>query len=572
VVALGALLLDTATAQTDYSDLIDDLERDVRRTMRGEDIAGAALVLLDGQEVVYRRAWGVASADEDRPLTETTPMLVGDLAKVPTAIAVLRLVDTGKLDLDAPLSDYLDLDFEARDPGWRSPLLRELLTHHAGFAPNRFAQAFRAEPASAIELISPLPRTQPPGLIYSYSQLGYQVLGRLVEQASGRPFADYLATDVLQPLGMRHAGFTPTATTARPHDRRGREKPPTYPREFAALGLFASITDLQQLAQWTLAGRGEPVLSDALAAAMTRVQNGAVDLDLDNRMGFGWQMTNTGSHDVARILRLYSGTIRHRAIILIAPEEQLAVALIANSSAAGEFIREVSADALDGMLEAKLGRAPPEDDPELPEQLGLPRGATARAMEMRYSTPLGELSLEGDGERYAMALVGRKFGATRRDDGWYQVSFKLFGVISLRFSVLAEVLIRPVTLDRQSVLLAHFRGSNLLLGTGLAALPPAPELAEWAGRYRIANPDLVTENLEIDRAELVFDEGMLYLQYEIPSTSITVEPRVPLVPFAPGRLYVPGLGINTGELIELSRDPRGRRLMEFSGWQLVEDR
>ena len=170
--APGLAQAPEASQAIDYSELIDELERDVRRTMRGEDIAGAALVLLDGQRVVYRNAWGMASTEDDRPLTETTPMLVGDLAKVPTAIAVLQLAAAGRLALDAPLSDYLELAYVGRDPDWRPPRIHELLTHHAGLAPNRFADAFRAEPANGIELIAPLPRTQPPGLIYSYSQLG----------------------------------------------------------------------------------------------------------------------------------------------------------------------------------------------------------------------------------------------------------------------------------------------------------------------------------------------------------------------------------------------------------------
>ncbi|MEM9302030.1 MAG: serine hydrolase domain-containing protein [Pseudomonadota bacterium] len=560
-----------AGAATDYSEVIKDLERDIRRTMRGEDIAGAALVLIDGQRVVHERAYGEASADDERRMTTTTPMLVGDFSKIPATIAVLQLVAAGKVDLEAPVTDYLDLTFSGRAANERPPLVRELLTHHSGLAPNRFAGSFGPVQPMGITLIEPLPRTQPPGVIYSYSQLGFQVLAALVEKVSGRPYVDYVAEAVLGPLELTDAGFVATAATAQPHDRKGRQKDAVFPRELGALGLFASIRDLGKLLRWVLAGEGAPVMTDALFGEMTREQNADIPLDLDNRVALGWQMTNTGNHKVDRLLRLYSGTFRHRGLILIAPEEQLAVALIANSSAASEFVPETAAEALDLMLEAKLGREPPDEDPELPERLALPSGAAARAMEPRYSTPLGELQLEGDESRYEMELVGRKFGAKLREDGWYEISFKLFGVISLRFSVLAEVLIRPATLGGQSVLLAHFRGSDLLFGTGLEDIPPAPELEAWAGRYRIANPDLIIENLEIETVDLVFDEGLLYLEYEIPSTTIAVEPRVPLVPFGPDRLYVPGLGINTGDTIALGRF-EGRRTLTFSGWQLVEER
>ena len=114
-------------------------------------------------------------------------------------------------------------------------------------------------------------------------------------------------------------------------------------------------------------------------------------------------------------------------------------------------------------------------------------------------------------------------------------------------------------------------------------MPPVPDAARlepWEGEYRIANPDPVSTNIEIEEAELIVEANRLYLTYELPGV-VTLTPRVPLVPVTDSddptagdssveRLYVPGLGINTGDLVTL-RLAGGRRMIEFSGWRLVRD-
>ena len=577
--ALALLLLCSLATAADYTELIEDLERDIVRQMRGEDIAGLGIALIDGDEPVLLKTFGYAARKDRVPLVPSTPMAVGDFAKLITTIAVLQLVDDDKITLDDPVTDHLDLTFESRSSDWRAPTVRELLTHHAGFPPNVYADSFRDVPTSEVWLPERLPMTQPPGTIYAYSQLGYQVAGRLVEVVSGQALEAFVLERIAEPLGLDATSFSPTAETAVPHDKRRREKPPLYSRDIAALGLFASLEDLSKLLLWVVGGKGAPLLSDDAVAEMTKVQNGHIALDLDNEAGLGWQLTNTGSHNVDRVYRLNSGIFWHRGLILVAPDQDVAVAVIANSSAAGGPVRDVAIAALDGILEAKEGIEPPPEERPLPESLDLPTGGKPAPMAARYSTAIGELLVEGGPRKWELELAGRTFGAKQREDGWYEISFKLFGVISLRFSILTEILIRPAEFGERRVLLAHFRGSDFLLGTAMPPVPDAARFEPWEGEYRIANPDPVSTNIEIEEAALIVEASRLYLTYELPGV-VTLTPRVPLVPIEGPtdaassasdnveRLYVPGLGINTGDLVTL-REDAGRRIIEFSGWRLV---
>lgn len=545
-----------------------ELREAIIQEMRREQIAGAGIALVVGDEVRWQETFGFADADERRPLTAETPMAVADLAKIPATIALLQQVEAGRIDLDAPVTDYLDLTFEARDTTWRAPRVRELLTHHGGFPPNVFAGSFQEAPPEGLWLPDPVPLAQPPGTIYAYSNIGFQLAGRLVEVASGERYAAYLADHVFAPLGLERTTFAPPPTVARPHDEHRRPEPLLFSRDLAALGLFASLEDLTRLLRWVIAGDGAPLLSKASFEAMSTVQNEAVALDLDNRAGLGWQLTNTGGHRVERILRMNAITLGHRGLMLVAPEQRVGVVMIANSLAAGELVPETSAQALDGLLDVHAGITPPDEDRSLPDDLPLPAAATAAPMARRYNTPIGELTIEGSDGSYELELAGRGFSLRERPDGWSTIAYKFLGIFRLRFSILKEILLRPAALGGHEVLLAHFRGSAVLFGTALDGMKRHPELAAWAGTYRLANPDPLSERFEIEEATVLVEDGRAYVEYRLPGI-VSLRPRVPVVPFAEGRLYVPGLGLNAGDTLRLERG-NGRRIIEYSGWRLVE--
>src|SRR5262249_8910010 len=129
-------------------------------------------------------------------------------SKVFTGIAVMQLVEQGKLDLDRDVNDYLG--FRIPTPQGGVPVtLRRLLTHRAGFE-EHVKGLFSDQPPEPLgNRLAPSlpPRLYPAGDVSAYSNYGVGLAGYIVERVSGEPFADYVARHILQPLGMLHSSF-----------------------------------------------------------------------------------------------------------------------------------------------------------------------------------------------------------------------------------------------------------------------------------------------------------------------------------------------------------------------------
>ena len=190
-----------------------------------ERIPGAVLRVEQRGELVFERAYGAAELysygdgqyeepgglarlDDPRPMT---PATVFDLASVtnvmaPT-LAIMVLVDRGDVDLDAPVSNYLaDFVGEGRDD--ITP--RHLLTHTSGMPQWVPTYYHASNPDQAYAYVRTLPLEWPVGEGRHYSDLGFMLLGRIVEAVDGRPLDDFVASAVHGPLGLTDTGFRPT--------------------------------------------------------------------------------------------------------------------------------------------------------------------------------------------------------------------------------------------------------------------------------------------------------------------------------------------------------------------------
>jgi len=159
--------------------------------------------------VLFSRGYGFGDVEKKIRMTDETMVRPGSISKLFTAIAVLQLVEQGKLDLDRDVNDYLD--FRIPTPQGGTPVtLRLLLTHRAGFE-DHLKDLFKAggppEPLG-LWLRRSLPhRLFPNGDIPAYSNYGYALAGYLVARASAERFEDYAASHILKPLGMERSTF-----------------------------------------------------------------------------------------------------------------------------------------------------------------------------------------------------------------------------------------------------------------------------------------------------------------------------------------------------------------------------
>jgi CubicO group peptidase (beta-lactamase class C family) len=171
---------------------------------------GAVVVVVKRDGPVFAKGYGFADIDARKPFTaDTTLVRPGSISKLFTGIAVMQLVDAGKLDLDRDVNDYID--FAIPTPQGGVPVtLRRLLTHRAGFEEHLkglFSRDREPEPLGRW-LAENLPRRLfPKGDVPAYSNYGVALAGYLVERVSGEPYGAYVQRHILDPLGMRHSTF-----------------------------------------------------------------------------------------------------------------------------------------------------------------------------------------------------------------------------------------------------------------------------------------------------------------------------------------------------------------------------
>ena len=195
-------------------------DRAMIRLMEKWKVPGGSLAVLEEEEVFLARRYGYADAEQDEIVQPGSLFRIASVSKPLTAVAVLKLAEEGKLQLDAPVFQVVDHLHPAAgaemDPRLELVTIRHLLEHTAGwdsavsfdpmFQSREIAQEMGmdapADCAAIIRYMLGKPLDFDPGSRYSYSNFGYCVLGRVIEQVSGQSYEDYVQTQILAPIGI----------------------------------------------------------------------------------------------------------------------------------------------------------------------------------------------------------------------------------------------------------------------------------------------------------------------------------------------------------------------------------
>ena len=184
------------------------------------EVPGAAIAIVKDGRLVLARGYGLADVKNNESVQPDSLFRIASISKPVTAVAILRLVEDGKLDLEDRAFEILN-QFEVPeettpDPRIFDVTVRQLLQHSGGwdldmgydpmFILGRIERALSVpKPASCHDVITFMlgqPLDFDPGTQYAYSNFGYCILGRIIEQASGQTYEEYVKSRILQPMGI----------------------------------------------------------------------------------------------------------------------------------------------------------------------------------------------------------------------------------------------------------------------------------------------------------------------------------------------------------------------------------
>lgn len=242
---------------------------------------GAQVAIVSGERVVFAKAFGVADIETGTPVTTETLFRIASTTKMFTAATVLSLVEGGKLKLDAPAGDFA----RALDPKIARLTISQLLSHTSGMADTDREYGLHDDAAlgDAARALNAASLFDEPDRIFSYSNVGFDLLGYAIEQASGKPYAEAVRERVLVPVGMTRSVFRPVVAMTYPFSQGHAEdeesgklqvvRPfPDNAAQFPSGYLFSNAAELARFAvAFMNDGRidGKQVLAPAIIRAMS---------------------------------------------------------------------------------------------------------------------------------------------------------------------------------------------------------------------------------------------------------------------------------------------------------------
>ncbi len=359
----------------------------------------------DGE--VRTASFGTANIETGQAVTDGTVFQIGSITKVVTATAVMQLVDSWKLELDAPVTRYLP-DFRLSDEAATDALtVRHLLTHTGGFWGDDFTDYGVGDDAlaRAVAALSGVRQLTAPGELWFYCNAGFQVLGRLLEVAHGKPAEDVIRDRVIKPLGLERSTFRVDEAITNPvavgyntitTDEPEVAKPYAITRAMAPAGtIIGTASDLLKFAAFHLGDgmAGERrVLSEAALAAMQKPQVRAANMAPN--WGLGWWLQDAGG---TRTIGHGGSTNGHRALLTLCPEQRFAVAILSNGSHGAAAYRHVERFCL--RQYAGIVRGDPEGVARDQAVLQTARGT--------YQNANGEVRVSVEGDGLALDVISR---------------------------------------------------------------------------------------------------------------------------------------------------------------------
>ncbi len=237
-------------------------------------IPGAVVAMVHNNELVWMNAYGVADLETQRRMTVDTICRVESISKPVTAFGIMNLVQQGLLDLDVPISRYLD-DFSIpiSEFDLHEVTLRQLLSHTAGIRLGTIGEAVEYTPGEKMPsltdfLADEVRIFQSPGSAFMYSDAGYNLLELIVEKVTGLSFSEYMAAEILSPLGMHRSSYAWNTeiqnSIPKGYDLRGDVVEPYIYPAGASGGLFANIADISRFVMAEMeayTNEGQPVIS-----------------------------------------------------------------------------------------------------------------------------------------------------------------------------------------------------------------------------------------------------------------------------------------------------------------------
>jgi CubicO group peptidase (beta-lactamase class C family) len=328
------------------------LEDYLRQKMARKRIPGMQVAVVRDGRVVFSGHYGVANLQDQVAVTAQSVFSINSATKTFTGVAILQLAQDGKLELDAPISRYL----EGLPPTWQSIRVRQLLNHTSGLpdilvpprAQGTGVLVGGGSDEQAWEQVQTLPMDFATGTAYRYNQTNYAILGKIIDKLSGQPFTEFIRSRQFAPAGMHAASFGDSRDVT-----AHRAVPYRYPQGAGSVRAGPLENAFDEFPAILRTGAGINASADDIALWLLALQDGRL-LDSEHRAELwsagkfndgrptswanGWPVVAREEHPAV------AGIGGRRSAFYVYPQDHLSVVVLTNLAGANpeEFIDEIA--------------------------------------------------------------------------------------------------------------------------------------------------------------------------------------------------------------------------------------
>jgi CubicO group peptidase (beta-lactamase class C family) len=490
--------------QGDYSHLKEYMYWFIQKEMDEKNIVGLSIALVDNQKIVWQEGFGYADKEQKIKALPNTKYRAGSISKLFNAMAVMKLVESGKMDIDKPLVTYLpEFNIKSRFGKTDGITPRTIVTHHSGLPSDWLDGMFSKNPMSYTQHVKEIKNeyvAYPPNKIFSYSNLAVTLLGHSVQMVSGEKYAKFLEKILLKPLGMKDSNFDMALEGKNISKAYSQGKETIeYPiGEVPAGALNTTVTDLSRLAMM-INNEGkignERVLKANTLKEMIRVQNENIALDLGQKIGLGY-FIDDALLDGESVYFHDGGTIAHRSSFMVSAKSKLGVVVLCNSDSANSS--KIAKELLQKAWEVKTTKKL-EDKNE--------NNFAHSDFTGTYASIFGKVDIvKKSDEHYVAQTPNGKFNLKYRQ-GKYYAKYLLFGFIPIGDAALDDFGLVAKDVNAEHIIVVD----KTIFGTRVKPQPISKAWQDRLGKYRVLN-QLEPEKWKIKELILKMEDG--YLVYE----------------------------------------------------------
>jgi len=364
-------LMQAQNSNQEITTLLEEqLEPLIQQVVASFEMAGLAIGIVRGDEVVYAKGFGVKHLETREPVTATSLFHLASVSKPFVATAIMQLAEQGKLDLDTPLVRYLPY-FTMNDERYRAITVQQMLSHVSGMPDEENYHWDQPEyDAGALErYVRNLGNASllfAPGERFAYSNIAYEVLGDLIAKLSGHSFEECMRRHLLLPLGMSTSTFfkheVPAELGVTPHVSIPHIMlSPVYPYHRAHAPSSTLHSSALEMCHWARANlqkgslNGKRILSAASYDLLWHPYAPIEEGDPAEFVGLSWFL---GTYKGRRQIDHGGADTGFQTTFVLLPEEGIGVVVLANTVPAPVYqIREAALDVLLG-FEPQLPKPP----------------------------------------------------------------------------------------------------------------------------------------------------------------------------------------------------------------------